>query len=760
MFYGRKSLEFLRNFSKSLKPTMSQQKNSYEFGDFRVDSVERVLMRGGELVPLTPKVFDILLLLVENNGHVVEKETLLKEIWPGTFVEEGSLTQNISVLRKVLGDTGSGRQFIQTIPRRGYRFVGRVDQVIDNGDELIIEEHSLSRVVVERQGDDPEPPASFAPRVVATARTVSNTSAENRRRPRTLYAGLVSLLIMIAVAGFGWRFHLRSRPAAAPFSFENYSWEKLSSDDSTGGGISPDGEFLIYLTGDSNGNWSVRQRRLASLESVTILSRVTSNLWGGALSHDSSFFFYILADQNRDTGTLYKVSVLGGTPRKILERINGGPSLSPDDQRVAFMRANFTPGASAVITASANDGSDEQVVHVNSSGLEVYGAIWFPDGSRLLGINVDRRAEGKFWSLVEIPARGGPVKQVSQPQRQHFWWDAWLPDGSGVVMIASDPISGKQQLYLISYPDGSMQRITNDLNSYAGISISTDGKKLVTNQVERQTRVFVAAPNDLNNPVNVADCCVDRVAWTPDGRIVYDIFERGKWHLWIMNADGTNPQQLSPDNVLDWSPSVSRDGRFLVFLSSRSGHREIWRTDLDGRSPFQITRTDGEIWLPRITPDGQKVYFSQYTAGKWRVARTSIDGGEPEPVAVEASDLWDLSPDGKSLAYSFFDEKTGRWQVAVRPLESNEQIRTFDFAPLDVLVWTPDGAGLVYKLSTGPNPKTTLWRQPVAGGKSQPFAGVSPETIYSANWSPGGEKLAFIRGREVTNIVILKRLGN
>jgi len=76
-------------------------RSSYEFGEFRIDRLDRVLMRDGELVPLTPKVFDLLLLLIENHGHVVGKERLMSEVWPDTFVEEGNLTQNISVLRKV-----------------------------------------------------------------------------------------------------------------------------------------------------------------------------------------------------------------------------------------------------------------------------------------------------------------------------------------------------------------------------------------------------------------------------------------------------------------------------------------------------------------------------------------------------------------------------------------------------------------------------------------------------------------------------------
>ena len=108
---------------------MGQQDNrSYEFGRFRLNVAERVLLREGELVPLTPKVFDILLTLVENSGQVVSKDDLMKRVWPNTFVEEGNLTQNISLLRKALGETPGGVQFIETVPRRGYRFVAETSE--------------------------------------------------------------------------------------------------------------------------------------------------------------------------------------------------------------------------------------------------------------------------------------------------------------------------------------------------------------------------------------------------------------------------------------------------------------------------------------------------------------------------------------------------------------------------------------------------------------------------------------------------------
>jgi len=113
---------------------MQEVSHSYDFGRFRLKTAERVLLREGEPVPLTPKVFDILITLVENRGQIVEKDDLMKRVWPTTFVEEGNLTQNVSLLRKALGESAGGSQFIETVPRRGYRFVAPVTETsVDHG---------------------------------------------------------------------------------------------------------------------------------------------------------------------------------------------------------------------------------------------------------------------------------------------------------------------------------------------------------------------------------------------------------------------------------------------------------------------------------------------------------------------------------------------------------------------------------------------------------------------------------------------------
>src|SRR5260370_127164 len=163
-------------------------KRCFEFGPFRVDPVERVLLREGEFVALTSKLFDLLFLLVENNGRVVEKDRLMSEVWPDTFVEEGNLTQNISVLRKALKD--DGHQYIQTVPRRGYRFVGHVHEVFDES-ELIIEEHSLARVIVEEEKTD-----------VPTGSYPAGSSALSKQRiAQRWHLSRTSLWISLAVAG-------------------------------------------------------------------------------------------------------------------------------------------------------------------------------------------------------------------------------------------------------------------------------------------------------------------------------------------------------------------------------------------------------------------------------------------------------------------------------------------------------------------------------------------------------------------------------
>lgn len=127
----------------------------YEFGPFRMDPDKQVLLRENVPVPITPRAFETLLVLVRRNGEVVSKEELLKSIWPDSFVEESNLSQNVFMLRRALGDTPEDRNYIVTLPGRGYRFAAEVRTISHGAEALVAQKLSRTQIVIEQ--DEPEP---------------------------------------------------------------------------------------------------------------------------------------------------------------------------------------------------------------------------------------------------------------------------------------------------------------------------------------------------------------------------------------------------------------------------------------------------------------------------------------------------------------------------------------------------------------------------------------------------------------------------
>jgi TolB-like protein len=130
-----------------------ERKNKYEFGRFRLDLNERALFDGEDMVSLPPKLFDTLVVLVEYKGRVVEKEELMQRVWPDSFVEENNINKNIYALRKLFGEE---QDFIETIPKRGYRFVAKVREGWSVSDEIIVKTRTTGRLIIEEE-IEPEP---------------------------------------------------------------------------------------------------------------------------------------------------------------------------------------------------------------------------------------------------------------------------------------------------------------------------------------------------------------------------------------------------------------------------------------------------------------------------------------------------------------------------------------------------------------------------------------------------------------------------
>ena len=189
---------------------LDRTKHFYDFGRFRIDIGDRLLLRDGETVPLTPKVFDILLMLAENSGRIVEKEELMKAVWPDSFVEESNITQAIYTLRRVLAGGSTGDQWIETLPRRGYRFKVIAKEVVAEPAPLVVEESTRSQVVVEEEIDEEGTRESeAAPKL---------RSDEGSRWPRRVkwILSLSVLLTVLLISGVAYVWFLRPAEVEAP----------------------------------------------------------------------------------------------------------------------------------------------------------------------------------------------------------------------------------------------------------------------------------------------------------------------------------------------------------------------------------------------------------------------------------------------------------------------------------------------------------------------------------------------------------------
>jgi pimeloyl-ACP methyl ester carboxylesterase/DNA-binding winged helix-turn-helix (wHTH) protein len=238
-----------------------QAKRFYAFGNFRIDVAERVLYKDRSIVPLTPKVFDTLLFLVENGGHMLGKEELIEKVWPDSFVEENNLAQNISTLRKALGEGVDNVKYIETVPKRGYRFVADVTETTEEGADLVVRERTRARIVVEEINDEPgegwQAVKQRAPAVIDLLPQAASHAPSHRsfdlpfgRQPETMYARSGDLNIAYQVIGdapldlvfvMGWVSHLEyfwREPSFARFLLRLASFSRLILFDKRGTGLS------------------------------------------------------------------------------------------------------------------------------------------------------------------------------------------------------------------------------------------------------------------------------------------------------------------------------------------------------------------------------------------------------------------------------------------------------------------------------------------------------------------------------------------
>jgi Tol biopolymer transport system component/DNA-binding winged helix-turn-helix (wHTH) protein len=765
----------------------------YQFGPFQVDVANRLLLRDGAPVALPPKVFEALYVLVENSGRVLEKGELMSRLWPDCFVEEGNLTQTIFQLRKALGESGANQQYIETIPRRGYRFIAEIKMVngelgrgfthhhngttddlqddlqknedkVDEGSQVNEQVNGKvdgkDAIVISQQGL-----ASLALHSQAPVKVTKRL--DSRYRWRKVGIAALALLASIAVCLF---YLDGGNPligrADAPFKKLPQVRKLTTSGNAQLPALSPKGNYVAYVL-DEAGRQSIRIRHVNSTSEVEAVPPAAVTYRGITFSPDGTFIYYVILEKDQINGSLYQVPVLGGIPRKVLSWVDSAITFSPDGKRFAFVRTTDEQKESFLVSANADGSGEQQLAARKKPEIFSYkGLAWSPDGKMIASV-AGRRSPGESnMSVVTVnPVDGSETRLGSNTWN---WIESadWLKDGSGVVISAwyqEWPVFANQIWYL-SYPSGEVIKVTDDLGSYGKASIAVQADIMATGRSERISRLWVAPSGDANRARVIKMGYGDNysenfgLCWTPDGRLVYGSHASGNADIWVMDADGGNQKQLTFNPRRDVLPVISSDGQHIVYVSRGASTSYLWRMDADGRNPRQLTRGKGDH-LPSLSPDGRWVVYSSYDeSGKRVLWRVSIEGSEPLQLTNYTSDSPEVSPDGKMIACQILDEKTKRLALAILPFEGGDPIMKFCDMPVpayELLRWTPDGRALTYVVTNAG--VSNIWLQPIDGGRAKQITNFKEDQIFRMAWSRDGKNLAFDRGVTSNNIILISK---
>lgn len=620
-------------------------KHLYGFGEFLIDTKERTLLRGDKPVELTPKAFDLLSVLVENNGRLVEKEELMSTIWAGSFVEESNLTFNIRQLRKILGDHAQHPTYIKTVPRHGYRFIAPVRE------EGPVLPEPQTRQTVELS----VPPTDHQPLY--------------RRPVFFLTALLVGVTFLLTVGFLAYEtrsFDSKNDPGADTPEFRNLSYEQIvKSDKFTTASISPDGKYVVYVN-TVNDQQSLWLRQLASGQNTEIVPAENGVKIQRVKFSDTGEDIYFSRKFGTELSHLDRVPIFGGV---VQTNIVTGPDtqfdISSDASLVAFSR---TEERKSSLVVARTDGSEAKTIFETEKAIT--GSTFSPDGKTVVFASGVLVSGTQLFGIFTIGADGGTPVSATDKQWNYVRDVVWLPDGSGLLITAASAANSPRQLWKINLPNGDAQRVSETQNSLNHISVTKDQRNILITSNSLSSKLYSAPVADIDSARPIASAYLG-VSWTPEGHIVYSAFN-GNDDIWCVSPDGTTQMQLTTQSSMDFRPIVTPDGRYVIFISDRGGKMNIWRMNSDGTDPVPLTSGNGENF-PSIAPDGSYVVFNSVADGKhWRIP---ITGGDPSPMPFDVENKMAISPDGTKFAH--FVGKEREKKLILETLNRKQLIREF-----------------------------------------------------------------------------------
>lgn len=678
---------------------MSQKtKHLYAFGPFSLDTSECLLTVEGRPVPLAPKAFEALVILVENAGHLIDKDDLMKRLWPDSFVEEGNVAKHVSLLRKVLSDATNGGEYIETVPKRGYRFVVEVREVADA--EVDSRRETL-------------PSGNLGPEV-ETRRPVAGR--------RVLAATAVAVLLI--ASGVLWFAKRKPTSSHAP----ELRLRQLTSNSSENaviiGTISPDGRYLAYsdLAGMHIQNVESGESRSIPLPSGFDGDKAE---WAvGFWSPDSTRFFanahrpgQNLPDWASQGTSTWAVSVLGGPPRKLRDEAMSS-TVSPDGSAVSFGTNKGKFGDREIWLMDPN-GEHARKLFGPDQESSIGQINWSPNARRV----IYQKTDGSGNTILSHDLEGGLPTTILSPSEAEGLRDyLWLPDGrliytsgEATAIGAGDTTCNFWQLR-IDTSTGKRTEKPGRLTNWPGfcnsaLSVTADGKRLVflKEQLHFSTYVsdFDTTRTRITNTTHFTltesfDAPED---WTADSKaIILKSNRTGHYGIYIqaLNEDTAKPLTSGQNNV--WNAHVSPDGKWVLYQRDMAPPEEVLRVPINGGLPEVITTTRSEGFFSCAKAPSDLCVTVEPTQDRKEIVITALDpakgrGSEITRFPLDTkTNAWDvnhaaLSPDGARIAAIAGPD--GPLEIISLRGHASQEIRLKDWSNLQTVGWNAGGTGLL-----------------------------------------------------------------
>lgn len=665
------------------------------FGVFEINLATGELRQRGQKVKLQEQPFQILVALLERPGELVTREELHSKLWPAdTFVDfDHGLNAAVKRLRDALGESAERPMFVETVARRGYRFIGNVEQSGATSPDL-------SR----QSGPTLDAEKGLIP-VQSLLETVSRPWSRNWR---FALAGLV----IVGVAGLTAAWLLLRKELRSNVSNASPTLQRLTTNPSQNGiiasAISPDGKYLAYS--DKTG---VYLRLLSTGELHALLPNV-SNVTSLAWFPDGSQLLasWATPPENKQ---LWALSIVGGAPRQ-LSNEGWAASVSPDGSQILFLkRADFAEMGHEIWVMRTNGADPRKLLSFPEE--QVATPAWSPDGKWIAYV---KNRFGPYAQETWIEAfnlEQGTSKTLLTGQSVEGWGMTWLPDGRLIYAIdepLSIPNSSNFWTARIDLSSGQFVeqpvRITSGDGFVVKPSTTADGKRLVFNRTRPQADIYVAE------------------------------FSAQRLQL------GT-PQQLTFDDADDLPFDWTLDNKAVLFISSRTGTEGIFRQRISETSAEMLVSDGERKKICRLSPDGTQVLYLVSTNpadnfARVRLMRASVNGGPPQMV-LEAPGLDNYQCSRSPAAVCVFSQQNkGELAFSIFDLKSGKS-REFTNLQHPALGWnwslSPDGALIAATVFGADENRIRLL--PVSGGPVRDLRVKGHTGFNSVDWAADSKGL-------------------